>query len=461
MMEPMMYSSFSYKAFALCTALIAAACGKVAGLDQPDAAGNGGGDGGVSIDATPGPDAQTHGTVMVTLRDSEGAPLPSTAVIYHAPDGSYLGSVLTNGSGTATIENMPIGGLVTAPVDVLEFGGNNSLTTVADVRDGDHIFLGRAPSVEPTTIRVTIPDQHGNATSYRVAAGCANSSTQAGGTVSINVPPRCQNPGGTYDAVAYAGDGTASASRLAFTTATGVTSVTSLPAWSTALGNHNVTVSGGEASVRVRGVRGGVAVDPSVSVQASPGTADLFRLASGFYDDVAVEVDYSDDGHFGLTRLRGITPPAAGATTATTVDLATDAFPRLHPELMMGSPLAVAVSPARAVTCRGGTTPDLLLAIFQGEKEDETGYLWALLHPGDRASSGVALPALDPAVAAGLWPDAQFVQVQGLIYPIGSTSTEWDDFRLDPSAMLEAIDFYDGEVTCIGLEFFGDGNLVD
>jgi hypothetical protein len=138
-----------------------AACGKVsANVD------------GGAIDAVPGPDADPHGTVTVTVlnTDQSGTPVQGVPVVFFDPDGTMVGKTASDAQGKASATVLPGANVsVVWPKSATQY----QTATIYAIKPGDNLVVGfRNPDpTDVATFRITY-DQYSGATSYQIFGPC-------------------------------------------------------------------------------------------------------------------------------------------------------------------------------------------------------------------------------------------------------------------------------------------------
>lgn len=438
-------------------------CGSVKTNPAADAgpatdATNTGNDGGV--DAA-GPDAQTNGTVTVTVMIA-GNPAEGIPVFSHDVDGNYIASVLTNSSGEVTINDFPAGGAVTAPVGPFINGGDafnsdNQLTSVTGVQIGDALTLGNSKTflgepLGPTVGSAIISPPAAsvaNATRYRVYIQCnQRSSSTAGGSLSLTLREECINADNTIDAFAIAEDSTGT--RLAYATRTGITvtgvapnkaASASLSGWNTdfaslRVNQQNVPFDGFDPISDFRGYRDGLLIDDTFlrSPGEDPNMGDQFfvvrKAIPNFNNDTAYIVagETPEATSFVSTREQLSFNP--GTNLVRNVDLTSDLLPLIENIVVTGGDdLAISWTTAgSAVGCKGSPVPDTTVTMVRGETANDDDHIWFVLSQGS-ASQSISFPKLDPALAQTIWPISTFTSVRGGVAVFSDTARTWDEIR--------------------------------
>lgn|GEM_PF-2725376 len=416
------------------------------------------------------PDAQTHGSVTVRVYVND-ALAENIAVYYHEPDGSYIGSVLTDSNGEAVISDMPAGGAVTVPVTPFSSTGLRAgvstisgkfLTTITGVHIGDVLTVGRSAmfpaevagfSADQGDVSVTMPGAVGGATRYELFGPCDSTSTSTAGQV-LTTDPRegCIPSSNSLDLVAYAED-TANDNRLAYAirngvtlsgTAPNLTGSTTMPAWQTDLGSYTVNVSNApqadlDVDALFLGFRGGFVADnfnPGgvTLVNAGDGGALVSKSAPNFFDDtffaIALQLGADPELSLSLVAFRDDSNPTSATPVSKSINLSTEVIGNISAVATTGAAGGVTWT-AGSLSCKNNPAPDTVITMIQGQFDMGSAtqtYNWIVMSPGDTAS-GVKPPQLDPGVAQVRWPESDFTSMNaGVLYKSHDGMT-YDDWR--------------------------------
>jgi len=408
----------------------------------------------VAVDAAP-PDGPINAVTVVVYQG--GAPAANMAVYWHAANGSYVGSVMTDSSGTAVIGSFPEGGAVTAPVTGTTVAQINHLTTVTNVSVGDTIVIGKSPGhAQLGSVDVTFPGTTAGAgTEFYVQPGCQNISTSNNaGTVSATLYDRCYPTApSTVDIVGYTGTNSLSNNLTGYSFATGVaitgtppdlTGSVTLPDWSTDFAQHTVVMNNTPAGVSIEGqvhtFRNGkfywTQRHTTYSVGSVMDLSQPLKYANGFFDEVAPAIEVLQSGGRGTVAVRSSNVATNAAPVTTIFDVATDPPARI-------TDFAVSTDPIRATWtapswgCRDNPgVPDVAViriyastavATWFGSAQDN--YIWTVITRGDVAAP-FSLPLLEPTVASTLWPTSSFQTAGGSATFVSDSNRTWDDIRL-------------------------------
>lgn len=228
---------------------LTAACGKIPVAGDDDS------DGGADL-----PDAPAIGLATITVYD-QGNPRAGATVIFHDPDGSVRGTVISDGGGMA-IHEVLLGSLATVVLPN-DFDNAARLYTVAGVDPGDEIDIGskrKTVSDWVGSIEVFLPALPPMTAQYAeisIGSGCVSQFMDigaTGGSVVMDVHTPCLQPGDLVTVVAEATrDGVNGTERLAFSvtpvvlTNPGVPTPVSLPPWRNDWRRSDVTVTNAPA----------------------------------------------------------------------------------------------------------------------------------------------------------------------------------------------------------------------
>lgn len=419
-----------------------------------DAGNSGGAADATSFDASLGPDAQAVGLVTVSVFVDE-APAEGVVVFTNAANGDYLTSGLTNANGIVKFESFPAGGAVTAAARAFgDFSTSDSkmLSTVTAVEVGETITFGRSKRNSPSgnglpvvgALEITLPGLFTGATVYERIVACETRSGASAGASGSTIYDGCFFPNGTMDAVAYASDNTGhlaysfgTAANLAGPTDNIVGSVV-LPDWQTDLGTYaaDLTESPQDelfAGVSFFGLNQGLAFGlgdlPPVLLQVGGSATMEIGIAPSFHDEsvfiVAAQPGTPAQNSNSSVAFREDGGPAASGTITKSVNLTTELASLINNlEVSDTSPLEVTWDNA-SLACKDNPEPDGLIVIVAGTTASET-YEWVMLTPGT-TPSGIALPQIDSALAATLWPQDSFTETEaGLVFKGNSVQTYAD-----------------------------------
>jgi len=391
-------------------------------------------------------DAATHGPVTVRIYRS-AAPVDMATVMYNDADGTFLGTVLTDGAGTVTIDDFPVGGSITAVADPYGRPISGVLTSITNVELGDTLIIGKTPtarsSVSAGPFTVAFTGTVGGASQYAAMGGCDRVFTDTPATpITLTLRQVCV-PGSTIDVAGYAQD--AFDNRLGYAVVTDVargSGVATLPPWASDLATYSLTAESPPRILQVdgfyTGYRQGIPIDEvnrlGSQIQGSGSQEFAWKLAGGFFTGAGYGVDVRfGDGTVDGAALSSLgrrldQVPAAGATDTGTVDLSADLLPEVSDVMPSASdPLGVVYTATGAPVCDGSTSADAAIWALVGN-DGATTTTWLVLSPGDLAS-GTQLPALDPDLADTLWPAGSFTSADAGIIWIADSTVEYADIR--------------------------------
>lgn len=394
---------------------LAAACG---GNDETftDGGTDSGGDVDAAIDASP--DAPTTGNATITVRGM-GNPVQGMTIVWNDPTGAVQTQETTDATGMAT-ESIMIGSSVSIFVTV-----NGGVTpqfitiTYLAIEPGDNLVweFDGPPPVTATTATITLPGIVANATSYRVSAGCVETSTANPAVpVTLVIPQACLGTDTNLDIVATAT--AANGAPLAYDTAraavAGAATAVTLDAWQTTYAPLTYTLTNPPADATGVGLENHFRID-GVHF-AGPGGGGGFAggmatITSGYWNGGIVDrLQYA----IFIGRTVGNPPVAAGASVlmgglantpaAVTHDLNT-LLPRVNSASLSGPSGRVTFSwdAAGSFATADGV---LLLGSWTEPNESHAAYVMA---PPD-ASSPLAVPLIPDALM-------QYRPGAGVTYP--------------------------------------------
>lgn len=438
------------------TAILLSNCGSVK-VSEEDAGTNN--DAGVVIDAgVLEPDAQAIGTVTVSVFADD---LPAEGVVVFTNDvnGDYLTSGLTNVNGIVKFDSFPRGGTVTAAARAFGDGTTSTskmLSSVTLVEVGETITFGRSRLrrasgnglTEVGTLAVILPGPFAGATRFEQTVACETRGADSDGGNST-IYDGCYFQNGTMDAVAYASNETRE--RLAYSFDTTVlagkigdlTGSVILPDWQTDMGIYaaELTDSPQDGLLAIssflglnQGLPFGEGERAPVQLQEGGSATLEAKIAPNFHDESVVTVQallgIEAQNSISTVAFREDGGPAASSTITKTVNLRTELMDLINNLAVSDtSPLEVTWD-STSLACKDNPEPDGLVLVVTGETESET-YEWVMLTPGT-TPSGVTLPQIDSGLAATLWPEAAFTQVEsGLVFKGNSLQT-YADLRTKP-----------------------------
>jgi len=451
------------------------ACGKVESANDASSTADANSSDAMSV-ADANVDAAAHGEVTVNVYVA-GVLAQNVAVFYHEPDGSYIGTMMTNASGQVVIPDMPVGGAVTAPVSPfyqppalpgLGGGAANHLSSVTGLQIGDVITFGQAVNEFDDgntvgAIDVAMPSNTvAGATRYNVEIPCDDTSTSTlGQPLSPSFRANCLPPTGSLGAVAYAED--TNGTRVGYSISTGIgytgtapniISSTTMPPYQTDVGTYVINVlnaprDGTSIDSQSNGFRGGLPYPfygPSnVPALDMGGNGSLSaKVAPGFYDEHLITVLTQGINAGGteatstLISFRDSDSPTASSPVTHNVNLTTEA-----PGLITGVTVTNGDTvnwTASSLACKDNPTPDSMIIIVGGTTTTPSAfgigslgeYTWSVLARGDTAS-GYQLPRIDPAVASTLWPSTTFTETNTSIIIKSESTMDYGDFRNSPN----------------------------
>lgn len=377
---------------------------------------------------------------------------PNVPVQFHGPDGGFLGAVLTNSAGVATLTGFITGGAVTVPraKNGRPTDEGAELTTIMAVTAGDHLTFGTAPyGASIGTVQLTAPPDVASS-GYIVLFACNGAGgLGASATGSFQVDPNCVLPNATtFDALAYAG-GQLSTGRTAYATlvdqpfAGSIPSLTgsaSFGATVTTLAQHTVSVSttgseGREPGVWLfrDGIHYGMDRGSSYGGGAGGGTvSQTMKYADGFFDSAAPGVNINNGSQTLFVRSSTIATNAAPLTS--TFDLDAEAPPAVTNVSMTNYASLSWTAPTWGCRDNPGA-PDAVVFEASGTiPNDDEGirYQWTILAPGS-STSPVTLPTLDPATIGTLWPRADFTEAFSRATFTSDSTVDYAAIRTSPS----------------------------
>jgi hypothetical protein len=410
-----------------------------------------------AIDATADDATAIDATALDASVDASGAAVTVTvykngvlgadvAVQYHAADGSFIATVMTDANGVATLPAFPAGGSVTVP---LSRGGvtravGSELTTILDVSPGDHLTFGTSyAGVAIGSLTITPPNSDG----YVTKAGCG--SYYATQTFTARPRTGCFPLGATtFDAVAYAGSSDLSGDRSAYAVLTDLPLSGSIPnqtgtatfgAPSTTFASHMVSatnITAPNVELGTWGFRNGVSFgqDRGTTATGVSSWSQTMRYADGFFDGVAAELQlrYASSSTTHVV-VRTATVATASTPMTSTFDASTDGPGSFDPPTVSGTPEVVSWT-APTWQCRDATgAPDAIQISIVGSYAaaffgNATMHSWTILAPGT-STSGLRLPSLDPATIGTLWPRASFTSTWVHMTFTADSTTDWAGFR--------------------------------
>ncbi len=241
-------------------------------------------------------DAATTGNVTLTVR-GDGAPVAGVDVVWNDPAGAVQTHETTDQNGQAS-EVILTGSSVTIFVTINGGISTRYITiTYLDIEPGDDLVwdFGRPSAAIVTTVTVTLPGAPSGATSYRVDAGCVDTTVGDPGTpVTFEIPATCLGSDQNLDVVATAFDDNAlpvgyDHARVAVT---GATTAVTLDAWQTTYQPLSFTLTNPPADATGVGVETHFRIDgvgfrgPQGGGGFSGGTA---TIASGYWSGGIVD----------------------------------------------------------------------------------------------------------------------------------------------------------------------------
>lgn len=405
----------------LWVALVAVSCG-------------GGGEGAADA-GHESPDAfvQTRGEVTVTV-EAGGEPVERILVLYHEPDGSPRGQVLTDETGAATLPDVAEGGSVTI---VVSSGKLSHLKTYLGLSVGDAIVqrlpysTSGTPLMSLGNITVTLPADV--ADMYEIQSSCLFGDVPTGApgaAVLVPVHSRCPDPGNVAIAIYGIADdqrtlcnsGTSSVGaaitfestmapvtyRVSTPAVDGVGSVEFYPASPPGRGFDSLTIPG------------------SLSSEGT-GTTD-FKYAAGALSQYMLRAlsfpTAQPEGYSVYSAFSTRQDESGFAGSVVEID-ATSRFPSLSSLTVTNDEtLSVEFSADAPLECGGLGAPTMVSAVVEGIVNDKVVAYWQISAPGD--VQAIVFPSLTLAEQLGLFPRASFDAINSSVeaYALGDISYE-------------------------------------
>lgn len=205
-------------------------------------------DGALPTDA--GLDAFVDPTKVTVTVTRDGAPLAGAIVVFHDSTGAVIDSGPTDATGRAThaaVAQM----MVTAATEGVSSNGSvlRNLVTFVGVEGGDNLVVFAPPATNtPAPVTMNVPSNPPAASSlrgYTGASDCQAFALPAATTVTASFRRECANATVTYLEVAFGLTGTPTGYSFlkGQPLPTGATNITTMPAWSTAMGSFSVNVT--------------------------------------------------------------------------------------------------------------------------------------------------------------------------------------------------------------------------
>lgn len=419
--------------------VLAAACGSI-----PDPPGGGGDGGGGGTDGGP-----TTGSVTVSTKKRDTTPAIGTDVVLQGQDGSVIRHVVTDASGTVTLDDVAAGSMVTVvfvePVVATNPPGYY-LQTISGVKPGDNLTFVAPFSSDPSTELKAIDVSWASPGSvtvneYRISAGCYDEYASATSTSArVAIYSHCAPAGSTTPLVIVALD--SNQVPVAYATATVDLSVDApmvnfaSSAWRTdfaqvQLNLNNAPANAFELSASLETFAGGRSfLEVEKRSPVAPGGSLGINLAypRGVFDAVGYraflkyEAGGAADGSFSLYFARTSSIPAS----AVNVDLSAVLLPRIT------SPMLQEVSGRRQLsfTVSGdisGVDAGFAQIIFRREGPYPR-YDWWLLFPPTQPMP-VVLPLMPDSLSSYVPPAGIVPSFTPVIVMESDVIDGYDDMR--------------------------------
>lgn len=395
--------------------------------------------------ACPSSDEPWTGTARITVSDPGGSLQPGVDVVFHAPDGSVVAHVQTDGSGSASA-TIEAGALVTV---ARSYSGIWDLVTVAGLEPGDALVLAPFPSIYyggtvVGSASVTYPGALEGADQYSVILGCNSSDWQyTPDPQTVQLISWCGDAVDAVGIASSAADGT-----IGWATALGVpvtgtapdrSATIALGAWRTALAALRLTLddppadaAGVYASLTPRrngflwystaNAQSQTLAPPASASVAIPFAGDLFTSGR-----LEVRLDYAWSGS-GLDAGLLLSNETSLADRA--IDLAAEFLPRVSAMTLVEG--ATGWEASWTVAARDPRIDATFLGVTWGEISEQRR--WSVLLPPGRTR--FRFPALPDALAEFLPLEASPVLGKGVTDWDLSTVPSYREFRASQLAFL-------------------------
>lgn len=420
-----------------------AACGDDGGGAAADA-----GDG---VDAGDTSDAAPTSTACGVFHRGTGTERAGQLVSFNAPDGSLLGTDITDVDGRATYDACVTDTVITlyrSSVSTGTSGLPGSLYTVTGVQPGDTLVFGTAAQEDGTSqeavVNVTAASDVSalvNASTFSVRVGGQNSATTPGETVTFDVVSEdLAGRDGEVRGIGLAfddGDNIVGYSSGMATFVPDTTIEMTLGAWTSVTPPTNVSVDAGampagfvEQSWNLDQLLSGVLYSSFDTPSSPTPFPSLAALPTPLFDTHVVQLTYttadsSDPGPFpGFSQPASVVTTTAGLEPATehTVDPQAFFLPRLHEPVAIhnsGRPVIQWFTDGDVSDADGAT----FYAVFGPEEGSPSARgSWAVVthRPGDGMFT---MPELPDALQSFAPRDTEEIDVRrGMIFDLDYTS---------------------------------------
>jgi|GEM_PF-3879843 len=418
------------------------ACG-----DDSSSGGPGGG-GGCPVAQPPQGDDIEVGSVTI---DVPGGVL----LEYHDGNGALRGVVMTDSSGTTTIDDFPAGGSATVSGLNTDARAEN-LRTIAGVRVGQRVsfaaFDGFAPPPAPTqvmgTATVTLPPPlAGGGVSLRFHSASRSFAADAG-TFPLRLTAAELSESGAFDALVYAlgtdGRATSYAVRTDVPTSGAPPNrtaelVIAADAFRQDLATVGRSLAGpppndptgvGSASARLELRRNGKMFQNALPLLEPVGPV---RVPPNFFDSVRFEASFNAVQGGGQrnnsTRIEVVAPLDLSPEQSDVIDyeLDTDLLRRINASYSPSGNRVTWTPPSGGAACDDIDLVSISLAASNDEQAGpgEYSFRWRVLAPATDANSFV-LPALDDCNT--VWPNETFVAHRASVELVADSERSFADF---------------------------------